>query len=181
MTTDHRTQITEWDSFDAERGPANHGGDLTIERFVQRHDRGFRRPLAALFGPILDGKLAAGCPPESGGLLAARAERLVSARRRRRLVQGWEGLLDQAGTAPRPRNPHAPLCRARIVDAMDDVRAMLGALSTPLPVSARGVAMASRLLGDGTGPLYSRSCTAPLSTALREVTAQLDPAFSLNG
>jgi hypothetical protein len=125
--------------------------------------------------------LAAGCSPESGGLLAARAERLVSASRRRRLVNGWERVLDQSLTAPRARNPHAPLCRDRIIDAVGDVRAMLGALSTPLPVSVRGVAMAGRLLGDGTGPLYNRFSAVHLSTALREVTAQLDPAFSPAG
>jgi hypothetical protein len=181
MTTDNWTQTTERNTFGAARGPAEHAGDLTIELFVQRNDRGFRRLLAVLCSPILDGKLAAGCSPESGRLLAARAERLVSAPRRRRLVQGWERLMDQAGAAPRPRNPHAPLCRDRIVDATDDVRAMLGALSSPFPVSARGVAMAGRLLSDGTGPLYGRSCTVPLSTALREVTAQLDPAFSSDG
>jgi hypothetical protein len=180
MTTHHSSQFGVRDCSGEEQGPSELPADLTIERFVQRNDRGFRRPLAALFGPVLDRQLAAGRPPESGGLLAARAEQLVSGPRRRRLVQGWERMLDQAQTAPRPRDPHAPLCRRRIIRAVGDVRAMLVALSAPLPVSARGVAMASRLLSDGTGPLYSASCTVQLSDALREVTAQLDPAFSFN-
>jgi hypothetical protein len=58
---------------------------------------------------------------------------------------------------------------------------LLSALATSLPVPARGVAMASRLLSDGTGPLYNRNCPVHLSDALAEVTAQLDPAFSRRG
>lgn len=154
---------------------------LTVERFVLRNDRGWRRPLAALFGPVLDRQLASGCPPESGALRAARAARLVSAPKRRRLVRDWQRLLDQASRPPRARNPHAPLCRERIIEATAEVRALLGALGTPLPVPARGVALASRLLSDGTGPLYNRSCAVPLSDALAEVTAQLDPAFARRG
>jgi hypothetical protein len=119
--------------------------------------------------------------PSIGRLMAARAERLASVPRRRALVRDWQKVVDQALTAPRARNPHAPLCRDRIIDAVGEVRAMLGALSNPWPVSARGVAMASRLLSDGTGPLYNRNCTVHLPTALREVTAQLDPATLLDG
>lgn len=179
MTTQHSSLTAVPDPSGEQRGPGDlPEGMLTIERFVLRHDRGFRRPLATLFGPILDRRLASGCPPESGPLMAARAERLVSVPRRRALVRGWQGVLDQALRAPRARNPHAPLRRARVIDASGEVRAMLGALSNPLPVSARGVAMASRLLSDGTGPLYNRNCPLHLSTALQEVTAQLDPRLS---
>src|ERR1700722_10278744 len=133
---------------------AHHGGmttapcpvdALTVERFVLRNDRGLRRPLAALLAPTLDRQLAAGSPPESGALRAARAAQLVSAPTRRRLVRDWQRVLDQARRPPRARNPHAPLCRDRIIEAAGEVRALLGALATPLPLPARGVAMASRL------------------------------------
>jgi hypothetical protein len=154
---------------------------LTVERFVLRNDRGLRRPLAALFAPTLDRQLASGRPPESGALLAARAARLVSAPKRRRLVRDWQRVLDQATRPPRARNPHAPLCRDRIIGAAGEVHALLGALATPLPVPARGVAMAGQLLSDGTGPLYNRNSPAHLSDALADVTAQLDPAFSRRG
>jgi hypothetical protein len=90
-------------------------------------------------------------------------------------------VLDQARRPPRARNPHAPLCRDRIIDVAGEVRALLGALATPLPVPARGVAMAGRLLSDGTGPLYNRNCPVRLSDALAEVIAELDPAFSRRG
>ncbi len=90
-------------------------------------------------------------------------------------------MLEHARTAPRARSPHAPLCRDRVAAAEGDARAMLSALSSPLPVPARGVAMASRLLGDGTGPLYNRNCPVSLSAALRSVTAQLEPARAYTG
>jgi hypothetical protein len=169
---------------------AHHGGmttapcptdALTVERFVLRNDRGLRRPLGALFAPTLDRQLASGCPPESSALLAARAAQLVSAPKRRKLVREWQRVLDQARRPPRARNPHAPLCRDRIIDVAGEVRALLGALATPLPVPARGVAMAGRLLSDGTGPLYNRNCPVRLSDALAEVIAELDPAFSRRG
>jgi hypothetical protein len=82
-------------------------------------------------------------------------------------------MLDEAGRAPRARNPHAPLCRDRIIDAAGDVRVMLDALSSGLGVSARGVAMAGLLLSDGAGPLYNRNSMVDLPAALREVTTHL--------
>jgi hypothetical protein len=177
MTTHQKSQIVAREGFGRERDSAAFPAALTIERFVRRNDRGFRRLLASLFGHVLDRQLAAGCSPESGQLRAARAERLVSTPERRRLLRDWEKVVDEAFTSPRARNPHAPVGRERIVDAMEDVRTMLAALSTPFPVSARGVAMASLMLSDGTGPLYNKACAVPLSTALRRVTAELDPAF----
>jgi hypothetical protein len=147
---------------------------LTAERPPVRRDRAMR-PLAALIGRTLDRRLASGDSLGSGRLLAARAGHLASARARRELVRDWQRVLDQALRAPRPRNPHVPLCRDRIFDAAGAMRAMLDALSTPVPVSARGVAMARLLLSDGTGPLYNRKSPVDLSAALREVTARLDP------
>jgi hypothetical protein len=163
-------------------GPADlPEGILTIEPFVLRHDRGFRRLLATLFGSVLDRRLAAGVAPESGRVVAARAERLVSLSRRQKMVRAWEGMLNEARTAPRARDPHAPLCRDRVAAAALDLRAMLDALSNPLPVPARGVAMANRLLTDGTGPLYNRNCSVSLSDALQALTAQLNPARAYTG
>jgi hypothetical protein len=56
---------------------------------------------------------------------------------------------------------------------------MLDALVTPLPVPARGVAMALRLLCDGAGPLYDPHSKTDLVAALREARGQLDPAMPL--
>ena len=56
---------------------------------------------------------------------------------------------------------------------------MLSALTDPLAPPARGAAMVSWLLRDGTGPLYDRRRSPELGTALREVNAQLDLSLSL--
>jgi hypothetical protein len=71
------------------------------------------------------------------------------------------------------------LCRDRIIAADHGIRAVLGALSTSLPVPAQGVAQASWLLSDGTGPLYNRACTTDLAAALGRVVELLDPTAVL--
>jgi hypothetical protein len=65
------------------------------------------------------------------------------------------------------------LCRDRVAAAEHDVRAMIGVLRGPLPVTVRGVAMAGYLLTDGTGPLYDRHSPIALDAAVREATRQM--------
>ncbi len=147
--------------------------------FVARPGSGWVRLLARLCAGPLDRRLASGRAPESGRLLAARAERLTSLAVRGSLARHWRDLSIQAASPPVPRNPRAPLCRARIIAADSDIRALTSALSTSLSVPAQGVAMANRLLSDGTGPLYNRSCPTDLSDALRQVIELLDPTAAL--
>ena len=136
--------------------------------------------LARLSSSRLDGQLAAGVPPESSPLAAARAERLVSFPMRSALAQHWGDVLARAARPPpAARPPVVPLCRGRIIAARRDIQELLGALSTQLPVPARGVAAANRLLTDGTGPLYNPACTTDLSEAMRKVVELLDPATAL--
>jgi hypothetical protein len=52
---------------------------------------------------------------------------------------------------------------------------MLAILRGPLPVSARGAAMASSLLSDGTGPVHDRHSPLNLGAAVREATGQMHP------
>jgi len=47
---------------------------------------------------------------------------------------------------------------------------MLAVLAGPLPITARGAAVASALLSDGTGPLHNRHSGLDLGTAIREAT-----------
>jgi len=70
------------------------------------------------------------------------------------------------------------LCRDRIAAAAPDVQAMIGVLTGPLPVTARGAAAASYLLSDGTGPLYDRHSPAGLDEAVREATRQMTGPFA---
>ena len=52
---------------------------------------------------------------------------------------------------------------------------MLTVLAGPLPIAARGAAMASLLLSDGTGPLHNHRSPLDLGAAVREATRQMDP------
>ncbi len=143
-------------------------------RLVSQVNGAGLRLMARLCAGALDRQLAAGTAPESTRLLACRADRLAAPRMRRRVADGWLGLLQLAHGPARACGPHSHLRRDRIVGAETEVRAMLSALTAPRPTSARGVAMATCLLVDGSGPLYHRQCGEDLRAALRRVTVQLD-------
>ena len=144
-----------------------------------RRSRLTDRVLAHVFGSSLDHQLAAGRPPESGQLLAARALTLVCLGRRRALARNWERLLAAARRPPAPGPARKLLCRDRILVAEPDIHEMVARLRAPLPVGARGVAAAEVLLTDAAGPLYNRHNHAALPVLLRSAIAQLDPAASL--
>lgn len=134
------------------------------------------RVLARMFGASLDRQLAAGQAAESDRLLAARAQHIVSLPRRHALARDWEHLLEVAHRAP---TPAVPLCRDRIAAAEPGIRELIACLRAPLPVPAQGVAAASLLLTDATGPLYHRRSQAALDDLLGDAIAQLDPARPL--
>lgn len=52
---------------------------------------------------------------------------------------------------------------------------MLALLAGPSPIAARGAAMASLLLSDGTGPLHHHRSALDLGAAVREATRQMEP------
>jgi hypothetical protein len=134
---------------------------------------------ARLFGASLDCQLAAGVAPESSGMLAARARHIVSLRRREAAARDWDHLL---GIAQRGCGKPAAARRIRaaeIAAARPAVRELMRRLRTPLPVTARGVAMARTLLTDGTGPVYGRHSRVTLDAALDSAITQLDPALPL--
>lgn len=141
--------------------------------------------LARLFGASLDESLAAGRPPEYSRLLAARARDIVSLRRRRSLADSWEHMLRVSRRAPRARragSPAAaavPVCADRIVAAEPVIRDLMNRLAAPLPVPARGVAMARVLLTDATSPVYNRRAGIALGDAVAAAATALDPALPL--
>ncbi len=135
--------------------------------------------VARLLASTLDRQLAEGRSPESHGLLAARAHVLVSSVTRRELVDSWENLLVQARRSPVMRDPRVPFNRQAIIECESDIQVMLKALMTPLPVPARGKAMASWLLRDGAGPIYNRRRSVDMRTTPRETITQLDASVSL--
>jgi hypothetical protein len=149
--------------------------------FVLRPCRLADRLHARLLGPSLDHQLAAGCPPESNRLLAARAQDIVSLPRRTSVAGSWEHLLRVARRAPAVRTRAVPLNAAAILAAEPAIREMMDRLIAPLPVTARGVAAATIPLVDAASPVYGRQSPEALADLLDVAITQLDPAQPLLG
>jgi hypothetical protein len=132
------------------------------------------RLAARLLSARLDRELAAGRAPERSRLHAARAEHIVSLPFRQTLAEDWERLL-----WPRRRKPRL-LHRERVAAAARAIRLLTGELRVPLPVPARGVALASMLITDGCGPLYNPSAKAGLEESVLRAVSFLDPASPLS-
>jgi hypothetical protein len=148
--------------------------DLLLRPASYDH-RPWDRLLARLRAPSLDRQLAAGRSPGSGPALARRAREIISPAGRRELAQRWEHVLDLARRPPAGLTSRGPLCRGRIAAAERDVQEMLAVLTGALPITARGAAMASVLLSDGTGPLHNRRSPLDLGAEVRQATRQMDP------
>ena len=169
------------------RRAGGHAGQATLVlrdpcgpgSLVARPRRLTDRLLARLFGSSLDRQLAAGRPPETSRLLAARAQDIVALPRRRALAQNWERVLREAGRPAGPGSARLLLCRDRIAAAEPGLRELVACLAVPLPVTAQGVAAASTLLTDAAGPLYNRRSPVALGDALHTAARQLDPAAPL--
>jgi hypothetical protein len=129
----------------------------------------------------LDAQLAAGRSPDHGRLRAVRAAVLVDPSARAKLANYWEHLLERASTAPAAIGGRAPLAREQILAARPEIVELGSALRANSPVPARGVALATVLLTDGTGPVYSRHSRRDLRAELRTTIRRLDPASELIG
>jgi hypothetical protein len=137
------------------------------------------RVLSRALGAELDGQLSAGRSPESARLLAVRAADIVRLPRREALARYWERVLRVARDPYRGPPAASPLRRERVLAAEPAIRELARLLRVPLPVGARGVAMARTLLTDGGGPLYVREAPASLDDSLRAAITWLDPALPL--
>ncbi|HUN37803.1 MAG TPA: hypothetical protein VMU95_37905 [Trebonia sp.] len=137
------------------------------------------RLLARALATSLDRRLAAGEPPESGRLLAARARALVKPAQRVALARDWERLLVVARQPPRSARPGIPLRRAAIIAAAPAIAELAARLRVSLPLGARGVAAALTLISGGGGPLYNRHAPVSLEAALADAIGWLDPALPL--
>lgn len=144
-----------------------------------RPNRRWIRLATRLLVSSLDRKLAQGRSPESSWLLAARAQTIVTPVSRRALADSWGNLLMHARRPPGMRNPRVQCNRAHILACEHDIRELQRALVAPLPSPARGMAMASWLLRDGSGPIYNRRLSEDLGNAIGLAIAQLNPAVLL--
>jgi hypothetical protein len=137
------------------------------------------RFLASVRSSSLDRQLSEGRAPEESRLLAARAHQLVAAPMRRAVAEGWRTLVDRSLTSPVMRSSRVALPRRSIAACEPEITEMVEALTRPAPSSARGVATASWLLSDGTGPLYQCRQPDALRVVLRRAIAWLDPSTPL--
>ena len=152
-------------------------GDPLVIRPVRLADRLRARAL----GASLDHQLAAGRSPESGRLLAARAQNIVSLPHRASVARSWDHLLGVAHRAPTHRTPAVPLNVAAILAVEPAIRELMGRLIAPLPVPAQGVAAATIPLTNATSPVYGRQSPDALAGLLDDAINQLDPARPLMG
>jgi len=164
---DHRSAETEQQQLHDELTP----GDPLALRPSGRKER----LRARISSTSLDGLLAAGVPPESSRLLAIRARALVELPRRQALARDWEHLLRVARGRGKPGQVRR-VRAARITAAGPVIGELTERLGAPLPVGARGVAMATVLLTDATGPVYNQVSRQTLTTALQAAIIELDPA-----
>jgi hypothetical protein len=151
---------------------------LTIDRsgrLVASSNRRRTRIAAKLLAWNLDGQLAEGRSPESSRLLAARAQLLVSQRTRRSIAWQWEHLSARALQPPTVPSSRARINREAIAESEGEIREMCDELLSARPINAKGVAMASRLIEDGTGPVYNRRSADRLVAALRQVLDEMGP------
>jgi hypothetical protein len=146
-----------------------------------RRSRLTDRLLARLFGASLDRQLAAGRAPVSSALLAARAQHIVAIRPRRQLARNWENMLRSARRAHAAYHPAIPVRRDRMIAAESDVHELVRLMTAPLPVPARGVAMATALLTDALSPVYNSRSGDSLAAALQAAITELDPELPLMG
>jgi hypothetical protein len=138
-----------------------HGGRggfvADFDRFAAcRFEPGLTARLAArLRGHALDRALIEGADPAATEQLAARAARLTSTSMRREVARGLDRLALDGREAPK-RWQVRPFKRAAAANA-PELHALAARLREPGPLYARGIAMLSGLLTEGTGPAYTDS------------------------
>jgi len=149
-----------------------HGGRAEfvadLDRFAAcRFEPGVTAKLAArVRRDALDRALIEGADPAATGQLAARVARLTSRSMRREVARGLDHLARdgrEAGGRWRVR----PLRAAAAANA-SELHALAARLRGPGPLYARGIAMLSSLLTEGTGPAYNDSRGDLLAQRLRD-------------
>jgi hypothetical protein len=161
---------------------------LLVRTRTRRHvAEGARRVLAAaILAPATDPSLTpapgraqaspADRPPVRGRAHASRADRSGTPGR----TQASRADRSLARAAPGPqlpaaRRPRVPICRDRVRESAEEFGDLIRRLLADGPVAARGVALASILLSDGSGPLYQRGNTDDVRARVREAVNALDP------
>jgi hypothetical protein len=121
----------------------------------------------------LDQRLAHDADPASDPLLARRAAQLCSRSTRDDLAHSLESAVRDARSTW-SLTARLPLRRAAVRECADDLIAVARRLRQPDPIDVAGAAMVSRLVFDGTSPMY-RDGRTTLRYALRSARLALDP------
>jgi len=112
------------------------------------------RVLARLQAPWLDLALASGADPAGSPQLERRAAHLLSHLNRVRVVGALRQSRRSAGTRIDLGDPRVPVDREEVRMAEGGLIELEELLISSAPVYCRGVAMASQIVTEGTGPLY---------------------------
>ena len=121
----------------------------------------------------LDNELAGGASPLHSRELALRARQLVNAKSREVLASALESLCEHAERAA-SSTAIVPLPRREITESRASLLALALRLRDPRPVYARGAAMVSVLVRDGTGPALTPGAGLALRRSVRAATEALD-------
>jgi hypothetical protein len=127
---------------------------------------------ARLLSVQLDRRLASGRSPDSSAPLALRARELLSPRTREDIASAFDRLAAPWTEPDTPR--HLPM-PARSQNHASREMAALAQRMRSGPVAVSGLASASLLLTDGTGPLYHPLHADSLELAARALLDSLDP------
>jgi hypothetical protein len=140
---------------------------------IARTARPWDRIAVRLHAFSLDRDLAAGASPDSSVALALRAQMLVRPQYRRDLARSARRVLAAATQSPFGSRLALPVCRDRVADSSEEFADLIRGLLAAGPVTARGVAQASVLVADASGPLYRRASTGDLRTRVRDAADAL--------
>jgi hypothetical protein len=123
----------------------------------------------------LDEKLAYGADPTASGELALRASQLRSRKGRVEIATGIERVLHEVSDQwPPVVSQIVPVHHSAVRENAGDIYALTRRLRGGAPIDVRGAAIASRLISDGSGPLY-RHGSGDLAHAVRAARLALDP------
>ena len=113
------------------------------------------RLIARLWASWLDSALASGIDPAVSPALEHRAALILSPGNRAKVVRSLRLSRESAGRRIDPRDLRTPVDPAEVQIARRQLIELEDLLLAPGPVYAQGVVMASRIVGEGTGPLYA--------------------------
>ena len=150
---------------------------VTSAGLLERRVRPWHHGLIKLRRFGLDRRISQGESTHDDLLIAARAQALISPRRRADLACWWQSVTIAAARPPSAGRA-VRVDRTEALRAEQDINELVQTLRSGQPVSARGVAAARLLLTNGGGPVFRRT-NPSLDAAVREVIGTLNPFIEL--